>query len=132
MENVSLAYWRSPLREQILSEIRRLAKVNGGKPPGLGTFERETGIPEHAWVGVFWARWGDAVTEAGFQPNTRQAKIDSQFFFRKLAEAVRHFGKAPTAAELRMYRRKDQELPGHKAINNHFRSMPNMLHQLAE
>jgi len=59
-------------KEYILSEIKCTAAANGGKPPGRSRFSQETGIKESDWIGKFWARWGDAVREAGFEPNQLQ------------------------------------------------------------
>jgi hypothetical protein len=120
------------VREQILNEIRRLAQANGGKAPGREVFERETGIRTSAWVGRYWARWGDAVTEAGFKPNNLQSKTDSVFILQKLAEAVRAYGKMPTSAELRMHARTDVAFPSHSTLFNHFRDKSEMVAQLRD
>jgi len=56
-------------RDHILSEIRRTARENNGVALGKQRFETETGIKIHDWLGRFWARWGDALKEAGFEPN---------------------------------------------------------------
>jgi hypothetical protein len=120
------------VRNQILNEIRRLAEVNGGQPPGSRLFEAQSGIRESAWRGVFWARWGDAVAEAGLQPNARQGRLDDQFYLTKFAEACRHFSKVPTAMELRMYQKIDAVFPNVKTITRRFGSLNNMPERLAE
>jgi hypothetical protein len=120
------------MRQQILSEVRRLALAYGGKAPGVRLFERETGIREGAWRGVYWARWGDAVREAGFAPNPKQGKLGEQFFLTKLAEACRNYGKFPTAMELRMYQKRDTEFPNVKSITRHFGSLVDAPGRLAE
>jgi hypothetical protein len=79
------------MREQILSEIRRLAAASGGRPPGHRSFERETGIRVSTWRGVYWARWGDAVAEAGLQPNPKNVGFEEQFVLSKIAESCRYF-----------------------------------------
>jgi hypothetical protein len=120
------------MRDQILNEIRRLATVNGGRPPGSRMFEAESGIRESAWRGVYWARWNDAVAEAGLEPNIRQGSLDENFCLTKYANACRHFRKVPTAMELRMYRRKVPDFPNVKTITRRFGSLNNLPGRLAE
>lgn len=105
------------MREQILNKIRDLAKANCGNPPGRMVFERETGIRMSAWYGVYWARWGDALVEAGFPPNVRQGALPENFLLKKLAMACRHFGRIPTSGELRIYGASDKTFPSHNVIS---------------
>jgi hypothetical protein len=118
------------VREAILQEIRKLAKANGGQPPGVRLFERETGIGESAWHGVYWARWGDAIKEAGFAPNEWQGKSDSTLILEKYIEAARHYGFLPTAAELKMYRIGRDDFPTAKTVFKHFGSKEGLLSNL--
>jgi hypothetical protein len=50
----------------ILQEIRRTTKANGGTPLRKLQFESETNIKRFDWFGVYWARWSDAIREAGY------------------------------------------------------------------
>lgn len=110
------------MRAEIVEEIRKLAAGNGGQPPGVRLFERQTGIRQSAWRGIYWARWGDAVREAGLEPNPKQGKFNEEFLLAKLAEACRQLGKFPTAMEIRMYQQRDKEFPNVKTYNEHFSS----------
>jgi hypothetical protein len=49
----------------ILQEIKRTTQANGGRPLQKIEFESETGIKRYHWYGVYWARWSDALREAG-------------------------------------------------------------------
>jgi hypothetical protein len=118
------------LRNEILEEIQRLAKSNGGQPLGIRAFERETGIRESAWRGIYWARWGDALIEAGFAPNEWQGKLETELVFSKFVEACRHFSRIPTVDELRMYGRMSKEFPASKSIYRHFGSKNALLNNL--
>lgn len=106
------------MRQRILNEIRRLAALDGGKVPGARSFEQLTDIRETAWRGVYWARWSDAVSEAGLTPNpTSEARrIPDDVILSELANACRHFRRAPTVAELRLYRRQVPSCPDFKTI----------------
>ena len=80
---------------------------------------------------MHWARWGDAVREAGYEPNVKQEKFEEEFFLAKIAEACRHYGKFPTAMELRMFQKTDDKFPNTKSIIRHFGSLKNIPDHLA-
>ncbi|MEJ6789125.1 GIY-YIG nuclease family protein [Brevundimonas sp. BR2-1] len=121
------------MKEQILSEIRRLAESGGGVPPGRSAFARQTGIADSIWAGRIWARWGDAVTEAGFTPNERKARVSEGEVLENVASACRHFGRLPTAQELKLYRRQQEaSFPSYDVIQARFGSMVELTARLSE
>jgi Meiotically up-regulated gene 113 len=98
-------------KEDILSEIRRTAKENGGAALGRGRFAAETGIRESDWAGRYWARWGDALIEAGFEPNQLTGRTDDREALRRLALQTRRLGRWVTNNELALIRRQDATFP---------------------
>lgn len=108
------------MRERILSYIKRIAEANGGKVPGVRVFKNESGIREHEWLGVFWARWSDALKEADHEPQLFNQKADSQVYLKKICDAMNHFKKFPTAAEQKLYRKLDSYFPDPKTLRLHF------------
>lgn len=108
------------MRDHILSEIKRLADANGGRAPGKQAFQTATGIREADWYGRYWARWGDAVAEAGCTPNELNRRSDVDTLLEHLAVAARHYGRAPTEGELRMYGRANPGFPGHGTFHSNF------------
>ncbi len=103
-------------RDHIITEIQRTAHENGGVPLGMQRFERETGIPRHAWFGKHWTRWSQAVREAGFEPNKRQQAHDPSLLIEKLVELTRRLGRAPVVADLLFARNHDSTFPGRDAF----------------
>lgn len=103
-------------RAHILAEIRRTANENGGKALGRRQFASATGIRVADWEGIFWARWSDAVTEAGLSPNELQRPYEDEFIVAKLAGVVRDLGTFPTKQELRLAHRADPTFPNDKTI----------------
>jgi hypothetical protein len=120
------------VRDRILNEIRRLAAAKGGQPPGFRAFENETGIGTSEWRGRYWARWSDAVVEAGFQPNDPNPTYEDDYLLEKFAEACRHFGRVPAAMDLRIFARTKSDFPNHKMVYRRFQSTASMLRRLAE
>lgn len=120
------------MRDRILNEIRRLAAAKGGQPPGFRAFENETGIGTSEWRGRYWARWSDAVVEAGLHPNDPNPTYEEGYLLEKFAEACRHFGRVPAAMDLRIFARTTPDFPNHKMVYRRFQSTANMLRRLAE
>jgi len=118
------------LRDIILTEIRRIAEAKGGKPPGSQLFRKETGIIESKWRGIYWARWGDALVEAGYPANEWSAKLDTADLLQKVAELARQRGGLPTYSELDMMRRSDSRVPSPKTLQQHFSGRAGLIEAL--
>jgi hypothetical protein len=103
-------------KHHILSEIRRTAQANGGAPLGRERFSQETGIRYHEWIGKIWARWGDALREAGFEPNKLQTAYDDDLLMEKFIGLARELGRFPVYAEIRMKGRSDPSFPAHNTF----------------
>jgi len=108
------------MRDHIIKEIRRLAEGNGGQPPGEIAFVRETGIASHQWRGKMWARWSDALVEAGFRPNKWTERLDSDEVLNGVIAACRHYGRWPTRSEIQLHRQGEPSIPSDLAIRRHF------------
>ena len=104
-------------KSHILKEIKRTADGNAGKPLGKGRFYRETGIRESDWCGKYWARWGDALTEAGFSPNQMTPAYTEEHLLESFASLIKELGSFPVAAEVRMKARKGSRFPSRNTFN---------------
>lgn len=103
-------------KQHILDEIRRTASSNGGTPLGRERFFAETGIKETDWRGRYWARWNDAVSEAGFTPNQLNARFHDSAIFEQLVLLCRKLQRFPTYAEMSLERRQNSNFPSNGAI----------------
>src|SRR6266704_2523890 len=103
-------------KEHIIAEIRRTAKANRGVPPGWRRFEEQTGIRYYDWYGQFWTRWGDAVREAGFEPNRMSEDYGDSSLLEKLAQLTRRLGCIPTQGDLLLAKRRDATFPSEKTF----------------
>lgn len=110
-------------KQHILQEIKRTATANGGIPLGRLRFFRETGIKESDWKGKYWARWNDAVTEAGLEPNQKTSAYEEGLLIDKFISLMRELGRFPVVAEIRMKVRKDPGFPNDKTFGR-FGSKP--------
>jgi hypothetical protein len=107
-------------RETILNEIKRTAEGNGGIPLGTARFFAETGIRPSDWEGKYWARWGDAVIEAGYRPNALQGSYDDKWVIEKLVAVVRKLGRFPTVQDLKLEATREKDFPSENVFTRHF------------
>lgn len=103
-------------KQDILNEIKRTAKENGGTPIGRERFIKETGISEYQ-LNKFWPRWSEAQIEAGFEPNTLNAAHDLDFLKESMVSLIRELGRFPTSPDLRLKRHQDQNFPDQKTFD---------------
>jgi hypothetical protein len=119
-------------RQLIIDEIKRLSAA-AGTVPGVRAFENETGIGQSQWRGVYWARWSDALAEAGFRGNPFQARLDSQGLLARVAGLARQLQRVPTVAEMKLAKRADPSFPNEKTVRSHCGNdtLPSVLRQFA-
>jgi hypothetical protein len=106
-------------KDFILSEIRRVTSQLG-RPPGAAEFLGQTGIKEWDWKGKHWARWGDALAEAGYEPNQWNQAIPEEQVLQSLAALVREHRRFPTKAEMMLKRRSDASFPSETVFKRRF------------
>jgi hypothetical protein len=100
-------------KEYVLAEIRRTATENGDVPLGREAFGKETGIKQTDWYGKYWARWGDALVEAGFAPNQMQEAFADDHIIEHLISLIRELGHFPVHGEIRLKARSTTSFPSH-------------------
>lgn len=120
---------REAQRARIIGEIRRIAGENGGVPPGIQQFVRKSGIKRSGFAGI-WARWSDAVREAGLTPHPPNPRLADDDLLAGFAEVARQLGQIPAESDLRVYRASGRSLPGQKAFARHFGSKTGLLRAL--
>ena len=109
-------------KNQIIREIQRTAQENGGRPLGRLRFLGETGIKESDWSGKYWARWSDALQEAGFGPNQMQQSYDDELLLEKFAALTPELGRVPVVASGSSRREATEHFPAVKCLSVSARS----------
>jgi len=97
-------------KKHILDEIKRTAKASGGIPLGRLRFYNETGIRETDWL-KYWARWSEAVHEAGFEPNEKMQAYDENELLDKLIPFIRELHRFPVGRDIRLRARRGDGFP---------------------
>lgn len=93
-----------------------MAKERGGHA-SLRAFLDATGIPEKQLLGKYWARWNQALAEAGVTPASFfRPRTDENSVIEAFAQLVERLQKWPTQNELNLARRRDTSFPSLKVF----------------
>jgi hypothetical protein len=119
-------------KQEIINEIKRTARANGGVPLGWRKFSTETGIREMEWEGKLWARWSDALLDAGFAPNKMTQAYSTESLLEKLACLAMTIGSLPTEADIRLSVKKGTPFPAPKTLLRAFGGKSALVTKLRE
>lgn len=119
-------------KSQIINEIKRTAASNGGIPLGWRKFATETGIREPDWKGKLWARWSDAVREAGFAPNEMTQAYSESELLDKYAKLALDLGRLPAVADTRLAVSNGLDFPEWNTFTKQFGGKPQLVAKLRE
>jgi Meiotically up-regulated gene 113 len=111
-------------RDEIIAEIHKFVAANDGEIPGERTFVAATRIKQSAWKGRYWARWTDAVREAGYDPNSMTQKIPEDDILAHLATFITELGYFPFRDEFNMRARTIHGFPVWDTIRKRYGGMP--------
>jgi len=103
-------------KSHIISEIQRLAANSSGAAPGWRKLQKEAGINYSDWCGVHWARWNDALADAGFAPNRLTEAYSDSVLLDHYARLAEELGHLPTGADLRLRTQSDPGFPSDKTF----------------
>jgi hypothetical protein len=113
-------------KDEVITQIQRIAKAEGA-PPGYRRFEIASGIAYHEWYGRYWAKWGDALVEAGFGPNDFQGQLPTESVVEHYVELIQSLGRIPTEGDIRLARHANPLFPSHNALRRHLGSKQDRL-----
>lgn len=113
-------------KSEIIAHIKRLAKADGATP-GRQRFEAATGIKRLDWYGRYWAKWGDALQEAGLTANDLQGEFEKETVLEAYVALIEKLGRVPTEGDIRLARRSDVAFPSHSTLAKHLGLKKNRL-----
>jgi hypothetical protein len=119
-------------KDQIVEEIKRSAAANGGVPPGWRKFRTETGIGERDWLGKHWARWSEALRDAGFESNKFKEPYTKDELLERYAKLTLEFGRLPTDRDIRLAVAKGAQIPNGKTLAGKFGGKTLLIEKLRE
>lgn len=117
-------------KDQILAEIKRIAAANGGAPPGWRKFRTDTGIGEKDWLGKHWARWSEALRDAGFESNEWNQPYTEDELLAEYAKMTVVLGRLPTDRDIRLAATKGARVPNGKTLTGKFGGKTRMIERL--
>jgi hypothetical protein len=103
---------------ELIGLIQALANKHGSAP-SMRNFALETGLSENVWKGKYWARWNDAIAEAGLSPNEWGTDpLDKESVLKSYISLISELGRIPTDADQRLKRQSDNSFPSLKGLKS--------------
>jgi hypothetical protein len=118
-------------RQYIIGEIQRTAALNTGNPLGQTQFRADSGITEGEWKGVYWTRWSDALSEAGFKPLEWNAALDEEQMMEEIAKLARTLGRYPTKYDVLLAKKSNDRIPSPSALSRRIGGRPKIIERLS-
>jgi hypothetical protein len=102
-------------KDQIIAAIRREARQRGGRV-SIRAFVAATGIDQQEIIGKHWARWNDALAEAGLETTSfealRQPTMDDDLVVEAIAHLAQRLGRWPSRAAFSHEHHRNPSFPG--------------------
>lgn len=117
-------------KQFILGEIKRTAELNAGTPLGQTQFRADSGIREGEWKGVYWTRWSDALSEAGYRPLEWNVAIDEMQMIEEIAKLTRRLGRYPTKYDVLLAKKSIDRIPSPSALFRRIGGKPKIIEKL--
>ena len=117
-------------RAKLIAELQAIA-AELGRVPGFYKFHQKSTCPKYCWR-KYWARWSDAVIEAGLVPNSRTPRHNDEQMLEKFAECARTLGRIPSFGDLHVWRENGHPIPRYTTYIAHFGSKREMVRRLRQ
>ena len=80
-------------------------------------FAQATGIRESDWSGKHWAKWSEAIVEAGFVPNSLNPAFPDGRLIESFIALMRELGRFPVSADLKLKSSRDPAFPSRNTFS---------------
>ena len=98
-------------KDQILAKVKALAKEHGGHV-SKDLFKKETGLRENNFLGKYWLKWNDVLSEAGLPTKSFHIpRVEDDIIIEAFAGLIEKLGKWPTVYERQFERNSNREFP---------------------
>jgi hypothetical protein len=83
-------------------------------------------------MGVYWARWGDALIEAGFKPLEWNTRLDEKEILDAIVGLVRKYDRYPVRAEIQIESRNSTSIPVPNTLRRRLGTRAEVIRKLSE
>jgi hypothetical protein len=118
--------------DYLIECVRRVARENGGQPPGESRFYRETKLTKNNLWDASIRSYGDLCELAGLPRNQLTQRLTPNQLFEPLAVLTLKLKRFPDVTDRKIARRADSTFPGYDAYRTAQDAKGSLDHQLLE